>query len=347
MMGRYDCIVLYNATKLSEIEGCEERLYPSNIIREEVSAIEEILRDADFSPYVLSVEQFSRDMVQTILKIAPKFIFNLCEEINGKCELEMCVAGLLEMMAVPYTGSGPFALGLALNKFHVKQILRSAGVPVPRGYLVRWQQKVHARSSRFPVIVKPVHEDGSLGINSSSVCPDLPALEKQVAYIHEIYQQDALVEEFLSGREFNVSLVGDGEPEVLAISEIDFSGMPAGDPKIVSYRAKWDEESPMYTGTVPICPAVLSKRLEERIKTVACRSYRSVGCRDYARVDMRTDAAGNPYVLEVNPNPDISPKAGFARAAQAAGYSYSDIILRICQAAQERGARVIAPVYAF
>jgi len=346
-MGRYDCIVLYNTTSIAEIEGSEEKVYPSNIIREEVTAIEDILRDADYNPYVLSVDQFSKEMVQTILKISPKFIFNLCEEINGNCELEMCVAGLLEMMGVPYTGSGPFALGLALNKFHVKQILRSAGVPVPRGYLVRCGQRVHGRSSRFPVIVKPVHEDASLGINTSSVCHDFAALERQVSYIHEIYEQDALVEEFLDGREFNVSLTGDGKPEVLAISEIDFSSMPAGEPKIVSYRAKWDEESALFRCTVPICPAPLEKRLEERVKSIACRSYRTVGCRDYARVDMRTDSSGNPYVLEVNPNPDISPNAGFARAAQAAGYSYTDIILRISQAAQERRAKAPATVYAY
>ena len=123
--------------------------------------------------------------------------------------------------------------------------------------------------------------------------------------------------------------------------------MSEWEPKIVSYRAKWDEESPMYDCTVPICPANLSKRLENRIKDIALRSYQCVGCRDYARVDMRTDARGNIHVLEVNPNPDISPKAGFARAAQAAGYSYSEIILRIGQAAIERGAKVAAAVYAF
>jgi D-alanine-D-alanine ligase len=346
-MGRYDSIVLCNTASIGEVEGSSEKVYPSTVIREEVTAIEEVLRDADFSPYVLTVDQFSKDLIQTILRISPKFIFNLCEEINGKCELEMCVAGLLEMMGVPYTGSGPFALGLALNKFKVKQILRSAGVPVPRGYLVPCKEKAEDRSARFPVIVKPVHEDASLGINTNAVCRDFASLQQQVSYIHDVYYQDALVEEFLDGREFNVSLIGDREPEVLAISEIDFSGMPEEEPRIVSYRAKWDEESTMFNCTVPVCPADLPKRLADRVKAVACCSYQTVGCRDYARVDMRTDASGHPFVLEVNPNPDISPRAGFARAAQAAGYSYSDIILRICQAAQERGAGVSATVYAF
>jgi len=347
-MRHYDCVVLYNAASISEKEGSEERIYPANIIREEVGAIEESLRDKGFHPYMLSVEYFSKDLIQTLLEISPKFVFNLCEEINGKCELEMCIAGLLELMGIPYTGSDPFALGLALNKYHVKQILRSAGIPTARGYLRYPGQKLTIpRGMRFPMLVKPARQDASLGINSNSVCHTAGQLEKQIRYIHAIYEQEALVEEYLDGREFNVSVIGDQNPEVLAISEIDFTGLPVGEPKIVSYRAKWDEESPMFGCTIPICPANISKRLENRIKDIAIRSHLCIGCRDYARVDMRTDSRGSLYVLEVNPNPDISPKAGFARAARAAGYTYPEIILRISEAAMERGAKVAAAVYAF
>ena len=347
-MKPYDCVVLYNAASISEREGCEEKIYPSNIIREEVSAIEESLRNGGYRPYVFAVENFSRDLIQTLTEISPKFVFNLCEEINGKCELEMCVAGLLELMGIPYTGSDPFALGLALNKFHVKQILRSAGIPTARGYLRYPGQKLTIpRGMRFPMIVKPSRQDASLGINSNSVCHAPEQLEKQILYIHEVYDQEALVEEYLDGREFNVSVMGDRNPEVLAISEINFTGLPDDEPRIVSYRAKWDEESLVFNSTVPICPAPISKRLENRIRNIAIRSYQCIGCRDYARIDMRTDARGSIYVLEVNPNPDISPKAGFARAARAAGYSYSEMILRISEAAVERGAKVAAAVYAF
>ncbi len=345
-MGRYDCVVLYNAANLSEVEGSQEKIYPSTVLREEVGAIEQSLRECGYAPYVLSVDHFSKELVQTLTKIAPKFVFNLCEEINGRSELEMCVAGLLDLMGIPYTGSGPIALGLALNKFHAKQILRAAGLPSARGYLHAPGLKPLRRGVRFPVIVKPAHEDASLGVNAGSVCHDNERLESQVAYIHAVYQQEALVEEFLDGREFNVSLIG-SEPEVLGISEIDFSDLPENEPRIVSYRAKWDEESPAYSGTKPICPAEVSKRLEKRIKDVAVRSYRAVGCQDYARVDMRTDARGNLYVLEVNPNPDISPNAGFAGAAKAAGYSYTEMILRITRCALERGAKAAATVYAF
>ncbi len=348
VMEKYDCVVLYNAAIISEKEGSEEKIYASNVIREEVGAIEESLRSGGFNPFVLSVEYFSKDLIHTLLEISPKFVFNLCEEINGKCELEMCIAGLLELMGIPYTGSDPFALGLALNKFHVKQILRSAGIPTARGFLRYPGQKVTIpRGMRFPMIVKPSREDASLGINSHSVCHTPEELERQILYIHEVYEQEALIEEYLDGREFNVSVIGDQEPEVLAIQEIDFIGLPEGEPRIVSYRAKWDEESAFYSCTVPICPAVVSKRLENRIKDIAVRSHLCVGCRDYSRVDMRTDARGNLYVLEVNPNCDISPNAGFARAARAAGYSYPEMSLKISETAMERGAKVAAAVYAF
>jgi D-alanine-D-alanine ligase len=344
-MARYDCIILYNTTVFNGLKESREMIYPSNMVRPEVAAIEESLRASGFNPCVISVEYFTRDLVHTIARIAPKFVFNLCEEINGDPQLEMCVAGLLEIMGVPYTGSGPLALGLALNKFRVKQLLRAAGIPSPRGCLVAPGQRPGLRSVRFPVIVKPVREDASLGINEGSVCGDSAALERQAAYIHETYGQEALVEEYLDGREFNVSLLGNGNARVLAISEIDFSGLPAGQPRIVSYRAKWDEESEQYRGTVPVCPAQIPRRLEHRIRELALRSYHCVGCRDYARVDMRTDARGNLYVLEVNPNPDLSPHAGFARAAEAAGHSYADVVVEIARLAMQRAAKVDSPAY--
>ncbi len=345
-MARYDCIILYNAASIHEVPCSQEKLYPSNLLREEVGAIEESLRELGYSPYVLSVEQFSKDLVLTLHRLAPRFIFNLCEEINGCCELEMCVAGLLDLMGIPYTGAGPLALGLALNKFRVKQVLRAARVPVPPGYLCALGQRLKSRAARrFPVIVKPVHEDASLGINANSVCRDLGHLEQQIAYIHDVYQQDALVEEYLEGREFNVSILGEHEARVLAISEIDFSRMPENEPRIVSYRAKWDEESAVFLSTVPVCPAEISPRMANRVRDIALRSSRVVGCRDYTRIDMRTDASGNIYVLEVNPNPDLSPRAGYARAARAAGMTYTDLVSRITQSALERGSKVPTTAY--
>ena len=346
-MARSDCIILFNAASTRHAPLSREKIYPANLVREEVGAIEESLRELGFLPAVVSVDQFSKDLVAAVSRLAPKFVFNLCEEINGNCELEMCVAGLFEMMGIPYTGSGPLALGLALNKFRVKQVLRAAGVPAPRGYLCSVGQRLRTRAARrFPLIVKPAHEDASLGINANSVCRDLRQLESQVGYIHDVYRQDALIEEYLEGREFNVGILGGRDARVLPISEIDFSRMPAGEPRIVSYRAKWDEESVEFQSTVPVCPADIPARLAARIRSIALRSHRCIGCADYSRVDMRTDPGGNVYVLEVNPNPDISPRAGFARAARAAGLTYTDMIARIIQSAVERATKIPAAAYA-
>ncbi|MFH1572817.1 MAG: hypothetical protein ABIG68_02475, partial [Acidobacteriota bacterium] len=149
-MGRHDCLILYNSTIIHEGLESQEKVYPSNLIRHEVGAIEDSLRAAGYNPYVLSVDYFSKDLVLALSRISPKFVFNLCEEINGDPELEMCVAGLLDIMAIPYTGSGPSALGLALNKYRVKQLLRAAGIPTARGYLHGPGQKPNLRAIRFP-----------------------------------------------------------------------------------------------------------------------------------------------------------------------------------------------------
>lgn len=347
MMESHDCVVLYNAANISQRDGCEEKIYPTNIVREDVAAVEESLRRGGYRPLVFAFHNFPGDLLRVLADPAPRFVFNLCEEVNGNPELEMCVAAVLELMGIPYTGSNPYTLGLALNKFHLKQVLRASGIPTAKGYVTKpGRPAALPRGMYFPVIVKPVRQDASLGINSNSVCYTTEQLQKQIDYIHQAYDQESLVEEYLEGREFNVSVVGDRNPEVLAVSEIDFTGLPSHEPRIVSYRAKWDEESELFSGTIPVCPARISARLEKRIRDLAVQSYQCTGCRDYARIDMRADANGHIRVLEVNPNPDISPRAGFARAVRAAGYAYSDMILRIVEAAQARGAGQMASAYA-
>jgi len=345
-MPHYDCLLLYNTASMSETAWSREIIYSSNAVRDEVGAVAESLEEAGFHPRVIAVDYFSQNLVREITKLSPRFIFNLCEEINHDSRNEMCVAGFLELLDIPYTGSGPLALGLALDKFRLKQLLQGSGIRTARGYLQPRGEEIARRGTRFPLMVKPVHEDASLGINTESICRDYRALKKQVEYIHEVYRQDALVEEFIDGREFNISVLGNDPARVLPISEIDFNGLPEGEPKIVTYRAKWDEESVYYRGTLPMCPAAIPKRLENRLKKLALRSYESVGCRDYARVDFRVDGEGSVFVLEVNPNPDISPLAGFANAARAAGFSYADLIHHLARFALERAQEVTATAYA-
>jgi D-alanine-D-alanine ligase len=228
-------------------------------------------------------------------------------------------------------------LGLCLDKAKTKIILSHYGIPTAKFDLFNESidgcKKINLR---FPVIVKPVHEDASAGINEKSVVYDRKELEERVEYIIKMFKQPALVEEFIDGREVNVAILGNNPPVVLPISEIDFSHLPSHLPKIVSYEAKWIPNTDYYEKTIPICPAPLEPELERKIKDIALSCYKIMGCRDYARVDMRIDKEGNPYVLEVNPNPDLSRNAGFMRSASVYGLTPEETIVKIAEIAIER-----------
>ncbi|MEX0602784.1 MAG: ATP-grasp domain-containing protein, partial [Bacteroidota bacterium] len=157
-----------------------------------------------------------------------------------------------------------------------------------------------------------------------------------VRVVFQTYDQPALVEEYIEGRELNVAIIGNKRPIILPISEIDFSGLPANYPRIVTYNAKWMQGTHEYVGTVGVCPAPIPAELERKIREIALKAYRVMGVRDYARVDIRLDKESQPFVLEVNPNPDISDDAGFARSAREYGMSFEETITRIVEYALER-----------
>lgn len=186
---------------------------------------------------------------------------------------------------------------------------------------------------RYPLIVKPPFEDASSGIENASVVRNYDDLKRRIEYILDEFQQPALIEEYIEGREINVSIFDDQELEVLPISETDFSGMPDHLENIVSYQAKWDPLHESYHKTYPICPAPLTKHLKKKIEAIAVSAFRIMGVRDYARVDMRISQKNIPYVLEVNPNPDISEGVAFMRSAETAGYKYEDMLVKIVELA--------------
>ena len=177
----------------------------------------------------------------------------------------------------------------------------------------------------FPLIVKPVREDGSAGITHASVVWDAAELRRVVESVVTSFRQPALVEEYVDGREFNVAMLGHPTPRVLPLSEIDFTGLPDGVPRIVSYDAKWTSGSVDDLGTVPVMHPSLPNSVAARVRRVAADAFRAVGVRDYGRVDVRLAANGVPYVVDVNPNCDLSPHAGMARAAAGVGIDYGDL----------------------
>jgi len=254
-------------------------------------------------------------------------VFNLAEGLDGRFFEESRIAWTLEAMGYRFTGATGDALTLSTHKGRAKVRLQEAGVPTPAWQLLR-RPPGDTDGWIFPLIVKPVAEDASQGIGPEAVVQDLAGLRARVGYVLQRYRQAALVEQFVAGREFNVSLWGD-PPEVLPLAEIDFAAFSDPYDRIVSFAAKWEEDSFEYVHTPVLCPAPVDEALGARLADVARRAWKAIGCRGYARVDMRVDTAGTPYVIEVNCNPDISPDAGFFRAVRTAGYSYRDMAVRI------------------
>ena len=268
----------------------------------------------------------------------PDLIFNLVESLGDQAIHEMHVAGIFEILGIPYTGSSPITLGTCLNKARTKEILAHNGLPTAKFIVCKNINEIDVDDfgMTFPLIVKPAKEDASVGIDNDSVVDSLTALKKRVRSVFQRFDQPAIVEEYIEGRELNVAVIGNGKPVVLPISEIDFSGLPAGYPKIVTYDAKWMNGSIEFAGTKGVCPAELAPAVEARVKDIALQAYHIMGCRDYARVDFRLTRNNKPYVLEVNPNPDISDDAGFIRSSTTYGYTFNETIGKIVENALKR-----------
>ena len=263
-------------------------------------------------------------------------IVNLCEGYLGRPQWESNVAGVLELLQIPFTGSAAKALALCQDKFTTKAILEYAGLPTAPALLLRSADE--PVDLEFPLIVKPNHEDASIGIHPDSVVHDAESLTRKVRRVLDDYSQPALVETYLDGREFSVAVIEDPVPRALPVSEIEFTSMPADAPRICGYTAKWFENHPLYQQTPPRCPAEVGDDLRQRLQNIAVGAFQALGCRDYARIDLRTDIAGDVHILEVNPNPDVSRDAGFARALSAAGIAYPAFWLTTIDHAYRRGA---------
>lgn len=275
-------------------------------------------------------------VVDRVAARAPDLVFNLCESLGGDSRHEAVLPALFELRGLRYTGSGPLALGTALRKDRTQAILRAYGVPTPAGFVVEAEEALPAELPPFPLIVKPTREDASTGIWLRSVVEDRAALCARVDEVRRRYRQPVLVERFIAGRELYVSLLGNGrEPLALPLHEIDFAAMPRGAPHIVTYDGKWSPSSAEYRGTQSV-RALLSEALRDLCAEVARAAFSALELRDYARIDLRVASDGSPFVIDVNPNCDLSDGAGVARAASFAGLSYPDLIERIVAAARAR-----------
>ncbi len=306
---------------------------------EEYNIIVKKLKRVGFDAYSLNIKDDLSLFLDEVNKNRPDVIFNFVELFKEKPRLEMNFVGLYELLGIPYTGAPAITLANCQNKFLTKKLLNYHGIKTAKFQLFEKILDEFRLETKFPVIVKPAYEDASVGIENESIVFNTNALRKRIEHVFKEFYQPAMIEEFIEGREFNVSVMGDLKPKVLPISEIDFSKMPDHLHNIVSYQAKWDPHHESYHKTIPICPAKISKDLEEKLKRTAITAFKVMGTRDYARVDMRVTSDEEVYVLEVNPNPDLTEGAGFMRSAHAAGMSYAQALKKIVMLAYERGKR--------
>lgn len=333
---------IYDGTNV-DLDSVPEAIDMSEYgVLDEMRSVERALKPLEHNTRIVPFALDINNLIEELRQNRPDIIFNLCESVDGDPTQEMNIASLYELMKIPYTGSRAFSLGLALNKPMVKSILDFNGIPTAKHFVAKSSSDLHINGNKFPMIVKPSREDASIGICNESIVTNRQALKRRIEYVLDEHKQPALVEEYIEGREINVSVVGNEELVVFPISEIDFSLLPEEYPKIISYNSKWMYKTVEFECTKAVCPAQnLTKSEVRTIQETAKQVYRLLGAADYARVDMRFKD-GIPYVLELNPNPDIASDVpedtGFTRSAKAHGWEYEYLIQQIiCYALKRWG----------
>ncbi len=327
-------LISYNAPERQQ-RGRDIDFVSEADVLTQVNAVHCSLLELGYEVSVVPLQKSIPAFMERVTRFRPDALFNLVEGWQGDSRYHLHLPSLYELLGFEYTGAPMSALVLSGDKWMTKMLLDQARLPVPRGMMC---SEVPGRCRlRYPVIVKPAHEDASLGIDFDSVVSNLADLRRRVAWVIQNYHQPAIVEEYIDGRELNVAILGDQIPQALPISEITFPFVPQGQPRICSYNVKWMENSPEYHWVGAECPAPLDEAVTARVQQIAIAAFRLLGCRDYARVDMRLDANMQPYIVEVNANPDLSPDAGLTRSALASGRTYTQLVGEIIACALQRG----------
>jgi D-alanine-D-alanine ligase len=339
-MARERIVVLYNTDYDAE-QAATANSPDATSVRASAKAIASALIETGYTVELSGVHGVEvYDVLAKLSANKPDLLFNLCESMDGDPRNEPTFAGLLDLFGIPYTGAGLLSLATCLYKHRTKDVLIANHVPTPPYRMLRDEADLADPSLDtldYPWFVKLAHEDASLGITEANVVADAAALRARSRELMRDHKQAVLAERYVEGREINVTLMGHGDNvDVLPLHEIDFAAMPSDRPRIVSYAAKWDENHVDYVGTKPVPLREAAPALIAEIERVSKAAWRAVELRDYGRVDLRVDDAGVPWVIDVNPNPDISPDAGVTRAAAAAGMSHPQMVEKIARIALAR-----------
>ncbi len=300
--------------------------------REEIfEALKELGHEPSY--YVLDGKNSS---LLGLAKCGADLVFNLTESYAGDDTMDKNIASYLELLQMGYTGSGPQALYLAQDKSIAKKIFDFHKIKTPDFATSYKGRTEHSHDIEFPLIVKPVSEDGSIGIDSGSVVDSVKELMERIHYIHEEFDSPALIEEYIEGREIYASIFGNDNPEVLPLIELDLSKLPKGTPRIACQEVKFDHETEAYKVTKSAPVEDLDEETTKKLQDTGLAAWRALGLRDYGRIDMRLNKKGEVYVIEANPNPWLSSVAEFTMAARKGGYSYTEMIDKMIGLAQAR-----------
>lgn len=331
-MSRADVLILYNAPTLP---ADHPDAAAEHDILQTVREVAAALEGAGFRLSTLSLGRDPELLIETLRTRKPDVVFNLFEGNPDDGDTEAYVAGLLQWLQIPFTGSPPQAMPLARDKVRTKLLLRGAGLP-SADFLTVTSLPVPACPLSWPVIVKPALQDASVGLDHASVVNDPEHLSERVSFLLRRYGPPVLVEEYIAGREINVALWETHGELRFSAGEIMFRDRGPGFWPIVTYASKWHTGSQDDMLTRPRYPAELEPALRERLGVLATAAFRLLGCRDYARVDFRIRPPDEPFILEVNPNPAINADDGFANCLKSAGISHAEFLVQLTRTALAR-----------
>ncbi len=307
---------------LQSTAGTAERIYQA-------------LGELKYPVWKIPVEKSAESLIEELREFSPRktFVFNLCDGCGDDLQGESHVTEIIESMGFAHTGSFSETIALCTDKARIKGRLIQAGLPTPAFNI--FEHPAMGSQLKYPVIVKPMLEDGSIGISTDSVTTNLRAMNARIEYITDRYAQPALVEEFIPGRELAVSLWGNRDVEALPIVEEDYSHIQDPLEHLLTYESKWVADDFLYQNVKPTCPALIDEADRQRVIETAVKTYRTVGLCDFGRIDFRL-YQGIPYIIDINEIPDLDPDSGYPRSARAAGVSYIDMVARILDLALRR-----------
>lgn len=335
-MKRLHVALVYNAFRDVGPEQPDDRGGTADL-RQMIRRIGRNLRRLGHTVTILPLADDLFSFQRKLRRLNPDVVFNQYDDVVHGAYYEMRLAALVRMMGFPMTGSPALALGLSRYKYMSASLLAGAGIPIPGNTaLMETVSAVDQHKWMFPIIVQPSQEHAGIGLERDSIVYSKKALREKVRSILRNYNQPALAQRFLPGREFNVGVVGGTRLRVMPLAEVNYAELPPDIPPIMSYAAKWVDTSIEYQKTSVVCPAPVEPELARQIGQLAVRAFRAVGGWGYGRVDMRLDENGQPRVLEVNCNPCLDEGVALARSAEKAGISYPRLLQLVIKAALEK-----------